>query len=1047
MSDNFNLNQIQNQIQEEAQNQVVQQEEFDLNPMKYEENQMLLGQNALTDKTEKARLKQDNIALEQKLNTEQVEQQSTTFEERVKARRSLINNRTRILDQDSKWYGKDSPEMKRVKNMTNGLYNLLNKELPMKGSVVDLEQTKEIYSNAYREAIKACSIYIEKKHPKHSAGIRRLKKVQDLKESLQVESGQFIVGVDQLANSVIDKQQGKIPAYEVLYRMNSIQVINEEWQPEGNSTDVYKIQYKGEKNEIKTCYLKENLPPLSSDLSGYLERRAKQVQASHDNQAQEEARLRTYLSEADYAGGIAILNKMHSNLENAGGGKSAMTKRYLDFLGRDFDKFFQDLDRENEAIRQENEAKKADLNAARERLKHLTDTNQKQEVLNQQKEIADALRARIAEMENMKLKEEISEADKLMQCINSGTFGLDAAADKDLINAIVGLQKEKNASSRNIRMFLTRTTGKDAELYGQQMERGGLNDNDEVLAKNNTACSRTAERLGFTDVVTKSQSAIVNVKLKGETKRKEVECTVLEDAPGIEMLQVVELAQKNGAQIQYTPNAVRNLTRLQMFDTITLQVDRHWRNFKCVTVPPLEEILRGNKKLPKDVKTIKIISIKSYDHDQSFGKSNIPLDKKMGMLPPLEHEVEVGGDYYNYYYNVANPRSVFDVKVPKENGGFFDETQYILNNQRGKYGYAWNEEKQEMVKAHPYQSQINKLLEVFKDTDTCITFLNRANVITGRGEISEKNIKNALETVKRILYMRDGKMTKEAQFADLNEESKLQLLEAVSLLKEMYDNYNELHAEEVVEGITYGDEEKETVEYKTNKLTQVDKNYSDGITRSNEVYTGKFDYQLQTLFYHVGSLYKNDHELVEKFVNQKKDKQVELRNNKKTIVLPTMMHADKEAFDKIKEMIQNWDTEKLIYRDLGWSEEKINMQLTRMQTYVNKMTEIAAKVERETLSQMYRVGDPRRNFFLSPEDYKAITSLEDMATDPSMTYFSNEDPNYLLRKEKFKSYTSEESQKARIGAYNKSLKQARMHDIQEMKDEYVPMVDGNVVQA
>ena len=95
---------------------------------------------------------------------------------------------------------------------------------------------------------------------------------------------------------------------------------------------------------------------------------------------------------------------------------------------------------------------------------------------------------------------------------------------------------------------------------------------------------------------------------------------------------------------------------------------------------------------------------------------------------------------------------------------------------------------------------------------------------------------------------------------------------------------------------------------------------------------------------------------------------------------------------------------------------------------------------------MNGVTDPiKRKLFLEEDDYKKITKLTDFVTDPSMTYFSVEDPNFLVGEEEYANLMTERDKKAAIKETNEGRKHVRQR-LEPLKDEYKQMVSNDVSQ-
>jgi hypothetical protein len=218
---------------------------------------------------EKVQLKTTNNELVNKLSikTTTETQVALSFEERNKTRRSVIENQTQLLDQDSKWYSKDSKSMQQVKEKVNTIYNLMKAELPKrKGGELGVNPSavKEQYSKAYDDAIKACNDYIDShKNPWFAAGIRRKQKVMALYENLREEKALIIQATEMMKSGAFAEQINDIKTgSDLLLQMHSIKISESKMEREGNTTTVYRLKDK-DGNEY---YMKENLPLISGSV-------------------------------------------------------------------------------------------------------------------------------------------------------------------------------------------------------------------------------------------------------------------------------------------------------------------------------------------------------------------------------------------------------------------------------------------------------------------------------------------------------------------------------------------------------------------------------------------------------------------------------------------------------------------------------------------------------------------------------------------------------------------------------------------------------------
>ena len=141
--------------------------------------------------------------------------------------------------------------------------------------------------------------------------------------------------------------------------------------------------------------------------------------------------------------------------------------------------------------------------------------------------------------------------------------------------------------------------------------------NGESLSKRNVLTSRMAIIMDMSHLVAVSNTATLHHG--GLQKREGI---VMEQAKGKPHAEVINRAKSEEKEIVYTPEAVRQFSCLQLFDTICGQIDRHEAN-RFVS---FEE--QDNK--------IIITGVQGIDHDLSFGNLKyVDLLKMQSKLPPF----------------------------------------------------------------------------------------------------------------------------------------------------------------------------------------------------------------------------------------------------------------------------------------------------------------------------------------------------------------------------------------------------------------------------
>jgi hypothetical protein len=146
------------------------------------------------------------------------------------------------------------------------------------------------------------------------------------------------------------------------------------------------------------------------------------------------------------------------------------------------------------------------------------------------------------------------------------------------------------------------------------------------LSKRNVATSRLAKMLGIEDLIVKSQMTEITVngvKMKG---------VMMEDAGGEHLSTLERQARDNNQSMRYSPNALKQLATLQVFDIICGQVDRHGGNYR------VKSHVADN--------TIFVDEIIGIDNDMSFGAI---------LYSDIKNTGAVG---YNKIRNIEQGRSV-----------------------------------------------------------------------------------------------------------------------------------------------------------------------------------------------------------------------------------------------------------------------------------------------------------------------------------------------------------------------------------------------------
>ena len=391
-----------------------------------------------------------------------------------------------------------------------------------------------------------------------------------------------------------------------------------------------------EDDKKRQYYIKENLPLLHRDMSGFLDRREQQLKTSLHNkknykpgtygtkdedQFREEARMeKNRADEQDYKNGQDFITLLKERIRTAGASEKANARlKCAKLLQYDFDKMFIELMRHNAAVKvfEDEVAKNPKISMKDWETRAKKDESAKK-VLEILKNIERTTGKPIDDWKNGP-KAETPSSWMIKQ------MKLDAKADRDLIRLFQQIdQQEVNAGMKHggekgyqvgrLEALFRVTLGKEVELYGQMMEGGEAKMKESEMAQYNTMItSYIADHYGFSDEIASTKMRFGEFTRWDGTVGSGV-ITMQEVARGKEWIDVIKDAEKEKQHVRHTHNSIRQLIRLQMNDTLCQQRDRHGRNFKCA----LSKV--GGEYYHK-LRHVK--SVKAYDHDQSHTPESI----------------------------------------------------------------------------------------------------------------------------------------------------------------------------------------------------------------------------------------------------------------------------------------------------------------------------------------------------------------------------------------------------------------------------------------
>ena len=165
-----------------------------------------------------------------------------------------------------------------------------------------------------------------------------------------------------------------------------------------------------------------------------------------------------------------------------------------------------------------------------------------------------------------------------------------------------------------------------------------------------------------------------------------------------------------------------------------------------------------------------------------------------------------------------------------------------------------------------------------------------------------------------------------------------------------------------------------------------------------------------------------------------------------SIEVPTMLHMDRVAYDSICERLTNWEETELQLRNLGWKEDKRLALKKRMEEIRDQKEKAERFLNICAENQGWEKDDIRRKFLLDQEDYEKLESITDIVADPSISYFSNEDPSFLAGEEDYAGMMTRTDMAQAIRNANDMRSTERQHlkKINEYEDKYIPMVNGKI---
>ena len=1067
-----------------------------------------------------------------------------SYKERAKKENDLINAEIYKLGTDKKFgINGDNKEMRELKTKLTILQNVLcgdiqqykkeiTKQEPdkngemkeVKRTVVDAAKFGDTISAAFSTTIEACDNYINThQNPKSWWGKRRKRRAIRLKQYLLREQFKYKASVKSLESNAYEGGlfSGLKTPQDLVEKLDIINIESAVLQKQGNSTNVYIVQVEEQDENmntvLRTYYMKENLPLINQNISSFLDRRTEELTVSknhmHNKTGKEELRLNTAkIDDTDYDNGLGLLNIMRGKISSAGlAGEEDVKKHYVEFFRHDFDSLFKELRLYNANVEQVNKLidegnninveeweKKAALDPVAaviyEALKNRK-VNDAHEKLNKETPFSWIVK-KLNLDENNDMDKEIVELLRRMeneQPVNTKVTGEQQEGEQQ-----EGEQIE--ALSRIETMFRI-TMGKEVELFGQMMEGDQAGEN-EMSQYNTMVTSYLAKRYGFKEVVDTSMRN-ANFTRDNETKASGAPVTLQEVAPGDEWIEVIKETRdkKPNVMIRQSSNSVRQLVRLQMFDTVCLQKDRHGRNFKC-------------KHKTNEEENVEVIDdIKAYDHDQSFysslmkeafkekrdAKGNLTETKKNRFLPSQFKVVKKGSTMYKYiakkYFNkdVRNSDWVNKIKEPtfkmnnwKTKG---EEHEFKLNSWMKDQVFlsllgAKKDKNGNKVfeRSADFDGYIKKLE---KDEDISVTDRKFEKYIVRRDNPNEKIVPGTatyLKVLKQLndivqdvadfylleepdheyaekkrqermknpnMRFKDDEIWQSDLYINRNPDLKKlpKLAERMAELQELSETYDLTNMYILFPGA-----------FDLNLMSSCERVLPNGETEMvNKDYGFEFDYDILTrmtgnvaeawvkqMLYTFAKSYGNNPNIQADLSTVGKPKEFEkLENENGDIVVPGLLHADfeaKQALEKIVHDFEHGNIREIMLQE-QMTEDAVTATYERAKENLVRLEEMRIKAE-IFLNSMYAElpkDDPHRKFYLTKEEFDLFDDLSEFAVDPGDSYLVQDNEHFLACQEDYQQFMTEEEKQSALDERN-----AVLTDSKRWKDKKIDHLSTNI---
>ena len=457
--------------------------------------------------------------------------------------------------------------------------------------------------------------------------------------------------------------------------------------------------------------------------------------------------------------------------------------------------------------------------------------------------------------------------------------------------------------------------------------------------------------------------------------------------------------------------------RLQLFDTLCLQVDRHGSNFKCKVDPQAEKEGR-----------IVITEVMSYDHDMSFGEETLdnafkdPVtkqeEKKKGFLPSLTTRIKKDSPMYHYVMDKYFGFTVMN-KVKKP------------DYEKWKQQLRLGEKDLKKMMALPFYGQVYDPLGTYSlskkqqmGTDTYFGIIKKIGQNGERTEIPDDadvdqgmvfdRFKEIFQKLFDNLYNKNRK--KNTGLGALKTKFTLgEKLELYNTLGELQQFMREYDFSDIKfkDGITSGFLQcwMEQITYTYHTILSADSEFMDYLSQNPD------------------KLLADDKKFSEKQQEQRK-KDLKLLTDEKTgdLVIPSLLHYDEKAYRDICDL-----TDPL-------KEDEIDAKLlplfrkSKIDAIKKRAREIKTSIEqaREKAEAFYRLAGwkgKKAEFLLDDADYEGIDDLTELSVDPGNTYLSIDNEKFLFGLKGFSDHNSSADRQRALAEEKK-----KRHDPKRWKD-------------